>query len=207
MKYSTRQAKITLYIDVTTTDNENHFIGYDEIASLCEDAISKIPNFSVNAPSDIVISPIESDNLEEMIAKAKQDNDNVVGFLAPDGKWWLTYCKKESLAHISLSSLIYNYYKYELNYNLRDSSSWHSCIDSNLENNGFIKVHGCNIRYFTNIRNAQKLNSKQIDEILKYIKLQLDCIGVDYVSINGKSIQYSRIKQMDDIAFNKLFEI
>ena len=206
MKHSTRQAKITLYIDVPTTDDENHFIGYDEIASLCEDAISKIPNFSVNAPSDIVISPIESDNLEEMIAKAKQDNDNVVGFLAPDGKWWLTYCKKESLAHISLSSLVYNYYKYELLYNF-DSSSWHSCIDSNLENNGFIKVHGCNIRYFTNVRNAQKVNSKQIDEILKYIKLQLESIGVDYVCINGKSIQYSRIKQMDDIAFNKLFEI
>lgn len=206
MKHSTRQAKITLYLDVPTTDDENHFIGYDEIASLCEDAISKIPNFSVNAPSDIVISPIESDNLEEMIAKAKQDNDNVVGFLAPDGKWWLTYCKKESLAHISLSSLVYNYYKYELLYNF-DSSSWHSCIDSNLENNGFIKVHGCNIRYFTNIRNAQKLNSKQIDEILKYIKLQLDCMGVDYVCINDKIIQYSRIKQMDEIAFNRLFEI
>ena len=206
MKHSTRQAKITLYIDVPTTDDENHFIGYDEIASLCEDAISKIPNFSVNAPSDILISPIESDNLEEMIAKAKQDNDNVVGFLAPDGKWWLTYCKKESLAHISLSSLVYNYYKYELLYNF-DSSSWHSCIDSNLENNGFIKVHGCNIRYFTNIRNAQKVNSKQIDEILKYIKLQLDCMDVDYVCINGKTIQYNRIKQMDDIAFNRLFEI
>ena len=56
MKHSTRQAKITLYIDVPTTDDENHFIG----------------NNSVNAPSDIVISPIESDNLEEMIAKAKQ---------------------------------------------------------------------------------------------------------------------------------------
>lgn len=207
MKHSTRQAKITLYLDVPTTDDENHFIGYDEIASLCEDTISKIPNFSVNAPSDIVISPIESDSLEEMIAKAKQDNDNVVGFLAPDGKWWLTYCKKESLAHISLSSLVYNYYKYELSYNLRDSNSWHSCIDSTLENNGFIKVHGCNIRYFTNIRNAQKLNSKQIDEILKYVKLQLDCIGVDYVCINGKSIQYSKIKQMDDITFNRLFEI
>ena len=89
MKHSTRQAKITLYIDVHTTDDENHFIGNNEITSLCEDAISKIPNFSVNAPSDITISPIESDNLEEMIAKAKQDNDNVVGFLAPDGKWWL----------------------------------------------------------------------------------------------------------------------
>lgn len=80
MKHSTRQAKITLYLDVPTTNDENHFIGYDEIASLCEDAIFKIPNFSVNAPSDIVISQIESDNLEEMIAKAKQDNDNVVGF-------------------------------------------------------------------------------------------------------------------------------
>lgn len=207
MKHSNRQAKIMLYIDVPTTDDENHFIGYDEIVSLCEDAISKIPNFSVNTPSDIVISPIESDNVEEMIAKAKQDNDNVVGFLAPDGKWWLTYCKKESLAHINLSNLVYNYYKYELNYNLRDSNSCHTCIDSTLENNGFIKVHGCNIRYFTNIRNTQKVNSKQIDEILKYIKLQLDFMCVDYVCINGKTIQYNRIKQMDKITFNRLFEI
>ena len=34
MKHSTRQAKITLYLDVPTTDDENHFIGYDEIESL-----------------------------------------------------------------------------------------------------------------------------------------------------------------------------
>lgn len=77
--------------------------------SLCEDAISKIPKFSVNAPSDIVIGPIESDDLEEMIFEAKENDDNIVGFLAPDGKWWLTYCSKESLAHINLSSLVYSY--------------------------------------------------------------------------------------------------
>lgn len=207
MKHSIRQAKITLYLDVPTIDDKNHFIGDNEIVSLCEDAISKITNFSVNAPSDIVIGPIESDDLEEMISKAKQDNDNIVGFLAPDGKWWLTYCKKESLAHISLSSLVYNYYKYELSYNLCDSNSWHICIDSTLENNGFIKVHGCDIRYFNNVGNSPKVNSKQIDEILKYVRLQLECIGADYVCINGKIVQYTKLKQMDDIVFNKLFEI
>lgn len=204
MKHSIRKAKITLYLDVPTTDDKNHFIGDNEIMSLCEDAISKIPNFSVNAPSDIIGSPVESDDLEEMIFKAKENNDNVVGFLAPDGKWWLTYSSKESLAHISLSSLVYNQYKYELAQNLYD---WYSGIDSTLEHNGFIKAHGCDIRYFNNVDNSPKVNSKQIDEILKYTRLQSECLGVSYVCINGKSIQYSRINQMDEIAFNKLFEI
>lgn len=204
MKHSIRKAKITLYLDVPTTDDKNHFIGDNEIVSLCEDAISKIPNFSVNAPSDIIGGPVESDDLEEMIFKAKQNDDNVVGFLAPDGKWWLTYRSKESLAHISLSSLVYSQYKYELARNLY---SWHSGIDSTLECNGFIKVHGCDIRYFNNVDNSPKVNGKQIDEILKYVKLQSEYLGVSYVCINGKSIQYSRIKQMDEIAFNKLFEI
>lgn len=204
MKHSIRKAKITLYLDVSTTDDKNHFIGDNEIVSLCEDAISKIPNFSMNAPSDIVMGPIESDSLEEMIAKAKQDNDNVVGFLAPDGKWWLTYSSKESLAHISLSSLVYNQYKYKLARNLYD---WYSGIDSMLERNGFIKVHGCDIRYFNNVDNSPKVNSKQIDEILKYIRFQLEYLCVDYVCINGKIAQYNRIEQMDEIAFNRLFEI
>lgn len=204
MKHSIRKAKITLYLDVPTVDDKNHFMGDNEIVSLCEDAISKIPNFSVNAPSDIIGGHIESDDLEEMIFKAKENNDNVVGFLAPDGKWWLTYRSKESLAHISLSSLVYNQYKYDLASN---SYGWHSGIDLTLECNGFIKVHGCDIRYFNNVCDSPKVNSKQIDEILKYVKLQLECLGVGYVCINGKSIQYSRIKQIDGIAFNRLFEI
>lgn len=204
MKHSIRQAKITLYLDIPTTDDKNHFIGDNEIASLCEDAISKIPNFSINAPSDVTIGPVESDNLEEMIFKAKENNDNVVGFLAPDGKWWLTYCSKESLAHISLSSLVYNQYKYQLARNLYD---WYNGIDSILENNGFVKVHGCDIRYFNNVGNSPKVNSKQINEILKYIKLQLDYMGVGCVCINGKIVHYNKIQQMDEIAFNKLFEI
>ena len=86
MKHSIRQAKITLYLDVPTIDDKNHFIGDNEIVSLCEDAISKIPNFSVNAPSDIIAGQAESDDLEEMIFKAKENDDNVVGFLAPDGE-------------------------------------------------------------------------------------------------------------------------
>ena len=204
MKHSIRQAKITLYLDVPTIDDKNHFISDNEIVSLCEDNISKIPNFSVNAPSDIIAGPVESDDLEEMIFKAKENDDNVVGFLAPDGKWWLTYCSKESLAHISLSSLVYNQYKYEL---AQNSSDWHSSVDSILEHNGFIKVHGSDIRYFNNVGNSPKVNSKQIDEILKYVRLQLECIGADYVCINGKIVQYTKLKQMDDIVFNKLFEI
>ena len=204
MKHSIRQAKITLYLDVPTIDDKNHFISDNEIVSLCEDAISKIPNFSVNAPSDIIAGPVESDDLEEMIFKAKENDDNVVGFLAPDGKWWLTYCSKESLAHISLSSLVYNQYKYEL---AQNSYDWYSGVDSTLEHNGFVKVHGPDIRYFNNVGNSPKVNSKQINEILKYVRLQLEYMGAGYICINGKIAQYTKLKQMDEIAFNKLFEI
>ena len=168
MKHSIRQAKITLYLNVPTIDDKNHFISDNEIVSLCEDAISKIPKFSVNAPSDIIAGPAESDDLEEMIFEAKENDDNVVGFLAPDGKWWLTYCSKEPLAHINLSSLVYSQYEYEL---AQNSSDWHSSIDSTLEHNGFVKVHGSDTRYFNNVGNSPKVNSKQIDEILKYIRL------------------------------------
>ena len=59
MKHSTRKAKITLYLDVPTVDDKNHFMGDNEIVSLCEDAISKIPNFSVNSPSDIISGPLK----------------------------------------------------------------------------------------------------------------------------------------------------
>lgn len=100
--------------------------------------------------------------------------------------------------------MVYNQYKYEL---AQNSSDWHSSIDSTLEYNGFVKVHGSDIRYFNNVGNSPKVNSKQIDEILKYVRLQLECIGADYVCINGKIVQYNKIKQMDEIAFNKLFEI
>ena len=68
-------------------------------------------------------------------------------------------------------------------------------------------MHGCDIRYFNNVCDSPKVNSKQISELLKYIRLQLNCIGVNYIWINGKIVQYSKIKQMDEIAFNKLFEI
>ena len=51
----------------------------------------------------------------------------------------------------------------------------------------------------------RSVNREQINEILKYIRLQLDCIGVDYVCINGKIVQYNKLKQMDEIAFNRLF--
>ena len=204
MKHSIRQAKITLYLDVPSTDDKNHFISDNEIVSLCEDAISKISNFSINAPSNIIVGPVRSDNLEEMIFNAKKNNDNVVGFLAPDGKWWLTYCSKESLAHISLSSLVYNQYKYKLSQIPYD---WYTSIDSFLEHNGFIKVHGCDIRYLNNVGNIPKVNSKQIDEILKYAKLQLEYMCAGYVCINGKIAQYIKLKQMDEIAFNRLFEI
>ena len=100
--------------------------------------------------------------------------------------------------------MVYNQYKYKL---VQNSSDWHICIDSTLENNGFIKVHGCDIRYFNNVGNSPKVNSKQIDEILKYVRLQLDYMNVGYVCINGKIAQYSKLKQIDEIAFNKLFEI
>lgn len=37
-----------------------------------------------------------------------------------------------------------------------------------------------------NVGNSTKVNSKQIDEILKYVRLQLDYMCAGYICINGK---------------------
>lgn len=192
---NTRQVKLTLYLDVPTLDENSNFIDSSKIIKICENSL-KQNKFYVNAPSEIILGPIESDDLEAKLLEAKRNNDNVVGFLAPDAKWYLMFCSEDGLAHIKLADILYPYYKYELGYKLNSDLHF---LDIALEKSGFVKVHGENIRYFSNI--GPKINDKQIEELIKYINLQKK------IYINDKCINTNKIYGMDKIQFNKLFEL
>lgn len=191
-----RRAKVTLYLDVPVLDNDNLFVDKTQILNTCEKSLNTC-NFKINAPSDIILEPINSDNLEDMVHEAKNNNDNVVGFLTPDGKWYLMCCIEDNLAHITLSNILYPYYKYELGYSFIDDNT--NMLDYTLEKNGFIKVHGRSIRYFSNV--GPKINDNQINELIKYMKLQ------DEIFINDKFVDKLKMCQMDKISFNKVFEL
>lgn len=194
---NTRQVKLTLYLDVPTLDENNNFIDSSKIIKICENSL-KQNKFYVNAPSEIILGPIESDDLEAKLLEAKRNNDNVVGFLAPDAKWYLMFCSEDNLAHIKLADILYPYYKYELGYTFIDGNDDLN-LDFILEKNGFIKVHGVDIRYFSNI--GPKINDKQIEELIKYIRLQ------NKININEDCINPNKIYGMYSFQFNKLFEL
>ena len=195
MKHSIRQVKVTLYLDVPTLDDNDKFLDECKIIETCENSLRQ-NKFYVNAPSEVVLGPVESDDLEAMISEAKLNNDNVVGFLTPDAKWYLMFCSENGLSHIKLANLIYPYYKYELCYDLNHDLHF---LDTALEKSGFVKVHGENIRYFSDV--GTKLNDKQINELIKYMKLQKE------IYINDKFVNVNKISQMDYFSFNMLFEI
>ena len=194
---NTRQVKLTLYLDVPTSDENNNFIDSSKIINICENSLRQ-NKFYVNALSEIVLGPIESDDLETKILEVKRNNDNVVGFLTPYAKWYLMFCSEDNLAHIKLADLIYPYYKHELGYKFIDGNDDLN-LDFILEKNGFIKVHCADIRYFSNV--GPKINDKQIDELIKYIQLQKK------ININEDCINPNKIYGMNNIQFNKLFKL
>ena len=203
MNHNIRQVKITMYLDVPILNNDK-YINISKIVDGCENGVFNILGASTNAPSEIIFGPIESDDLDQIISEAIYNNDNVVGFLTPDAKWYLTFCSKDRLAHIHLANMIYHYYKYELNYNLKYDANF---LDTALEKSGFVKVNGQDIRYFNDV--GPNINKEQISQLIKYMKLQLDKNGLnkDSIYINDTWVDVNKASQMDEIAFNKLFNI
>ena len=204
MKNRVRQIKVTMYLDIPVIDCKGKYVNPNSLLEKIEDGVWYDLDATVNAPSEMIVGPIESDDLDQMISKAIYNNDNVVGFLTPDAKWYLTFCSKDKLAHINLANFIYPYYKDELDFYLKYDANF---LDTALEKSGFVKVNGQDIRYFSNV--GPNINKEQISQLIKYMKLQLDKNGLnkDSIYINDKWVDVNKISQMDDIAFNKLFNI
>jgi hypothetical protein len=90
-------------------------------------------------------------------------------------------------------------------------------LENKLENSGFIKVHSMEVRYYSRMQYAgfynqekefsPRINEAQQESIIRYLEyiMEKKFPGYKYVSINGHLVERSKIKQADNIQFNKYF--
>lgn len=197
-----RYAKMTLYLEVPSLDANNEcFMEPDEICALIE---NNLPDGVITTSySDILLSPIESDDFHNF--------KSPVGYLTPDGKFFLIETTEDGLAHIKLSYRVYQLYE-----KLVDSVLGMS-LENRLENTGFIKVHGTSVRYFANMpydsyygdtteRKSPKIGDALQEKIINYLIYVCRRERTSLASINDHLVKLSDLKKMDNIQFNKVFE-
>ena len=194
--HKTRYAKATIYLEVPEDlDTE----------SKVENEIERLlgwGNIDFTGPADVMVSEPGSDNPENFV--------NPVGYIAPDGKFYLMETSECGLAHIELAPLMLKLYGEELDNILLYGDGM--SIDYGLEKAGFVKVHQFDIRYLahfqvgfgSNERYTPDITDAQLESILRYCKLwNYDgCIDV-----NGKRVKVSAIKQADKLALRKIFSL
>ena len=207
-----RFAKVTLYLEVPSIKEDEYgnkeFMSEDEIANMIEERV--VGNGSDIQPTsfpDIILSDIEGDNPE--------DFDKPVGYLAPDGRFFLIKSSENSLAYISLSYRVYQLYS-DLFKGVYGTS-----LENKLEKAGFVKVHVMEVRYYSRMQYAgfysnsgdekrytPRITEAQQESLLRYFDyiMEKEFPEYKYVSINGRLVERSKIKQMDNIQFNKEFE-
>lgn len=191
-----RYAKATIYLEVPE-DLDDEYKVEREIERLLD-----YGQLYFTAPAEVMVSEPGFDEPENFA--------NPVGYIAPDGKFYLMETSECGLAHIELAPLMLKLYGEELDNILLYGSGM--CIDYGLERAGFIKVHQYDIRYLahlqagfgSNERYTPDITDAQLESILRYCKLwNYDgCIDV-----NGKRIEVSAIKQADKLALRKIFSM
>lgn len=206
-----RFAKVTLYLEVPSLKETEYgrveFMSDDEIANMVEDCI--VSNCSEIQPTsfpDIMLSDIEGDNPE--------DFDKPVGYLAPDGRFFLIESDENGLAHIHLSYRVYQLYSDLIN------GVFGTSLENKLEKAGFVKVHTLDVRYYSRMQYAgfysdnddekrytPRITEAQQESLLRYFDyiMEKEFPEYKYVSINNHLVERSKIKQMDNIQFNTLF--
>ena len=106
-----RLVKITMYLDVPSlSTDKNTGITTFKTESDIENEIEKIVSKSLSkndiyttSPSDIMVSPIESDDPSNF--------KTPVGYLSPDGKFYLIESEENGLAHLELAHRVYDLYR------------------------------------------------------------------------------------------------
>ena len=200
-----RLAKITMYLDVPSLYEDNQGrVKFHSEESICRYIEQNLPkDVHTTSWSDIIISPIEGDN--------PKDFENPVGYIAPDGRFFLIESDENGLAHIHLSYRVYQLYSDLVN------GVYGTSLENKLENSGFIKVHSMEIRYYSRMQYAgfynqekefsPRINEAQQESIIRYLEyiMEKKFPGYKYVSINGHLVERSKIKQADNIQFNKYF--
>jgi hypothetical protein len=191
-----RYAKATIYLEVPE-DLDDEYKVESEIERLLD-----YGQLYFTGPADVMVSECGSDEPEKFIAP--------VGYIAPDGKFYLMESSECGLAHIELAPLMLKLYGEELDNILLYSSG--VSIDYGLERAGFVKVHQFDIRYLAhfqagfgdNERYTPDITDAQLESILRYCKLWNYDGCVD---VNGKRVKVSAIKQADKLALRKIFSL
>lgn len=191
-----RYAKATIYLEVPEDLD-------DEYKVECEiERLLDYGQLHFTGPADVMVSECGSDEPEKFISP--------VGYIAPNGKFYLMESSECRLAHIELAPLMLKLYGEELDNILLYGSGM--SIDYGLERAGFIKVHTFDIRYIAhfqagfgcNERYTPDITDAQLESILRYCKLWNydNCIN-----INRKRVEVSKIKQADKLALRKIFSL
>ena len=212
-----RLAKITMYLEVPSlkTDKDTGITTFkteseieNEIERIVSKSLSKNDIYTTS-PSDIMVSPIESDDPSEF--------KTPVGYLSPDGKFYLIESEENGLAHLELAHRVYDLYR---DY-IRDNRIFGPQIEDTLEHAGFIKVHGESVYYFANLPyggyydqtncRTPRVNEIQQQRLLEYFENKHFELERDYgvrvvVGINDHyNIDLHKLKQMDNTQFNTYF--
>ena len=158
----------------------------------------------MTGPSETMISDPGSDNPE--------DFEYPVGFIAPDGKFYLVDGDTDGLAHLHLAPFVKELYEQKgILDNLHMFNSGLS-LDYTLERAGFVKVHKYDIRYIAHFHIGGSINGEpvytpdltdaQIQSIIRYGKL-FNWEGV--VFVNDKRVPLSTIAQADKLCLRNIF--
>ena len=131
-----------------------------------------------------------------------------VGYLSPDGKWFLVEESISPLVHLALSAYVYEQYKDMLKHVYGNQT------EKILEHAGFIKIHHYDIRYFAKLYysgyydqtdcQTPSVTDIQIERIVEYGK-EFGYKGD--VCINDYTVSIFDLKQMDLIQRDRIFEI
>jgi hypothetical protein len=133
-----------------------------------------------------------------------------VGFLGPDGRWFLIDASENGLAHIELAEHVYDEYADYIQQNRIYVSNY----DVDLEHAGIIKVHGWMVRYFTNSPfygyydqsdcKTPEVTDVQMEQLYEYAKKFGDSGKLSF-NYNYPQFSFAELRQMDRIQINRLF--
>lgn len=206
--HNRRMAKVTLYLEVPAVNPETEtWYTPDELCKKIEDNLPE--GFETTSWSDINISEIEGDD--------QSNFKNPVGYLAPDGKFFLIETEENGLAHLSLARRVHDLYEPTFTERIYSGGKYEQW----LENAGFIKIHCSEVHYFANKKysgfynqpdsRTPKVSEKQRKALYEYFKSHKNFAHI--ASINNyntcrKNIPITKwLKEADDIQFQKMFEL
>ena len=151
-------------------------------------------------------------DMELNIRNDLQDLTHPVGFLGPDGRWFLIDSCESRLAHINLAKHVYNAYA---DY-IKENRIFVCRIDRDLEHAGIVKVRGTMVRYIARLAyggyhdqgwcETPEVTDIQIERLCEYAKKFGDHGRLSFNEIYPKW-SYTALRQMNRIQINKLFEL